>query len=239
MGVKLSLRNLLKSHGSRNRYRDEELNILGAGEKVKKLIEDHVFASGIDPRVPPTKLFDESFIDKIDDLKGDEVKASEIEHAIKAYIKIKLEDDPEYYQTLSLRLNEIIGNYEEKWDKLVHQLLLFRDGLQKEKGQMANDLGLSETEFAFYNILMTEIVKSSGEDSFSDQIHQRILSLVKKLVNQFKESSKIVGFLVKQDEIKTMRKNIRRAMIEEEFDDPELRQIVIERFMELAKVKFK
>ena len=121
----------------------------------------------------------------------------------------------------------------------MHQLLLFRDGLEKEKGQMANDLGLSETEFAFYNILMAEIVKSFGEDSFSDQIHQRILSLVKKLVNQFKESSKIVGFLSKQDEIKTMRKNIRRAMIEEEFDDQELRQIVIERFMELVKVKFK
>ena len=33
--------------GARNRYRDEELNILCAGEKVKKLIEDHVFASGI------------------------------------------------------------------------------------------------------------------------------------------------------------------------------------------------
>ena len=144
-----------------------------------------------------------------------------------------------YYQSLSLRLNEIIGNYEDKWDELVRQLLLFRDGLEKEKGQKANDLGLNETEFAFYNILMAEIVKSSGEETFSDEIHQRILSLVKKLVNQFEESSKIVGFFLKQDEIKTMQRNIKRAMIEDEFDDPDLRKIVIERFMELAKVKFK
>ena len=86
---------------------------------------------------------------------------------------------------------------------------------------------------------MAEIVKSSGEETFSDEIHQRILSLVKKLVNQFEESSKIVGFFLKQDEIKTMQRNIKRAMIEEEFDDPHLRKIVIERFIELAKVKFK
>ena len=43
----------------------------------------------------------------------------------------------------------------------------------------------------------------------------------------------------KQDEIKTMQRNIKRAMIEDEFDDPNLRKIVIERFMELARVKFK
>ncbi|MDC3034732.1 type I restriction endonuclease subunit R [Prochlorococcus sp. AH-716-P05] len=225
--------------GAKNRYRDEQLNILGSGEKVKKLIEDHVFASGIDPRVPPTKLFDESFIKTLGEIEGDEVKASEIEHAIKAHIKLKLEDDPEYYQSLSLRLNEIIENYEDKWDELVRQLLLFRDGLEKEKSQKANDLGLNETEFAFYNILNAEVVKSFGEETFSDEVHERILSLVKKLVNQFEESSKIVGFFLKQDEIKTMQRNIRRAMIEDEFDDPDLRKIVIERFMELARVKFK
>ena len=224
---------------AKNSFRDEGLNILGAGEKVKKLIEDHVFTLGIDPRVPPTKLFDESFFKTVDDFKTDEAKASEIEHAIRAHIKIQIDDDPEYYQSLSLRLNEIIGNYKDKWDELVRQLLLFRDGLEKEKDQKANDLGLNETEFAFYNILMAEIVKSTGEETFSDEVHERILSLVKKLVNQFEESSKIVGFFLKQDEIKTMQRNIKRAMIEEGFDDPELRKIVIERFMELAKVKFK
>ena len=36
-----------------------------------------------------------------------------------------------------------------------------------------------------------------------------------------------------------MQRNIKRTMIEEGFDDPDLRKIVIERFMELAKVKFK
>ena len=46
-------------------------------------------------------------------------------------------------------------------------------------------------------------------------------------------------FLKLQDEIKTMQRNIRRAMIEDDFDDPDLRKIVIERFMELARVKFK
>ena len=36
-----------------------------------------------------------------------------------------------------------------------------------------------------------------------------------------------------------LQRNIKRAMIEEGFDDPELGKIIMKRFMELAKVKFK
>ena len=81
--------------------------------------------------------------------------------------------------------------------------------------------------------------KASGESAMDEATYQRVLALIKKLVNQFEESSKIVGFFQKQDEIKTMERNIKRSMIEEDFNDPELRKVVIERFMDLAKVKFK
>ena len=39
--------------------------------------------------------------------------------------------------------------------------------------------------------------------------------------------------------MKEMRRTIKRSMIENDFDDPVLIKIVIERFMDLAKVKFK
>ena len=57
-------------------------------------------------------------------------------------------------------------------------------------------------------------------------------------MNQFEESSKIVGYFLKRDEIKTMKRNIKRGMIEDEFDYPDLRKILIKRLMELARVKY-
>ena len=86
---------------------------------------------------------------------------------------------------------------------------------------------------------MVEITKALGDDAMSEETNQKVLSLVKKLVNQFEDASQIIGFFQKQDEIKTMERNIKRSMIEEYFDDRELRKVVIERFMDLAKVKFK
>jgi len=225
--------------GARNLYRDAQLNILGCGEKVKTLIEEHVLATGVDPRVPPTKLFDEAFQRALEELPSGPAKASEVEHAIKAHIKVNLEQDPEYYQSLSLRLKEIIEKYEDKWDELVEQLLLFRGEMEGEKKKKAEDLGLSETEFAFHNVLMAEITKASGESAMDEATYQRVRALIRKLVNQFEESSEIVGFFQKDDEIKTMKRNIRRAMIMEDFEDPELIKAVTERFMDLGKVKFK
>ena len=67
----------------------------------------------------------------------------------------------------------------------------------------------------------------------------RSLSLIKILVNQFGESYNIVGFCLKQEDIKTMQRNIKRAMIKKEFDAPNIRKILNERFMELARVKLK
>ena len=72
-----------------------------------------------------------------------------------------------------------------------------------------------------------------------DEILQKIFTLVKKLVNQFEEFSKIFGFLLKRYEIKIMTRKIKTAIIKKEFDDADLRKIVIERFIERAKGKFK
>ena len=44
------------SHGAKNIFRDEQLSIAGAGEKVRKLIEDHIFSTGVDPKIPPVDL---------------------------------------------------------------------------------------------------------------------------------------------------------------------------------------
>ena len=225
--------------GARNLYRDEQLNILGCGEKVKLLIEEHVFATGVDPRVPPTKLFDDAFQKALEELQSGPAKASEVEHAIKAHIKVNLEQDPEYYQSLSLRLKEIIEKYEDKWDELVEQLLLFRGEMEEEQANQARDLGLTETELAFHNILMAEITNASGDISMDEVTRHQLLDLIRQLVKEFENASQIVGSFQNDYELRKMRRNIRRAMISQGFEDPSLIRNVIERFMDLWNARFR
>jgi type I restriction enzyme R subunit len=53
------------------------------------------------------------------------------------------------------------------------------------------------------------------------------------------DATDIVNFFDKHDEIKSVKRNIKRRILETSFDDAELRKVVMDRFMELAKVKFK
>ncbi|MCP9882829.1 type I restriction endonuclease subunit R [Cyanobium sp. Alchichica 3B3-8F6] len=225
--------------GCRNRYRDEQLNLVGCGEKVRALIEENVRATGVDPRVPPTKLFDVEFEQVLAAQTNDRAKASEVEHAIKAHLKVKLDDDPEYYQSLSLRLEEIIQKYQNKWEELVQQLLLFRDGMEREKSQQNEDLGLSETEGAFYRSLMKAVTSTTEVDALDEETHQRVLDLTKELVGEFQEATQIIGFFDKWDEVARIKRQIKRSILDQPFGDKDLVDAVTERFMELGKRHFR
>ncbi len=227
------------SIGARNLYRDDQLNIAGAGEKVKALIEEHVYSTGVDPKIAPVDLLAVDFKDKLDAHKSNKAKASEIEHAIKHHINVNLEEDPEYYKTLSDRLKDIIQKNASKWELLVQLLLDFRANIQDDHKRGAEEVGLNETEYAFHNILMAEVVKLTGEDSVTEAVHQRIIHLVQQLVEMMADATSIIGFFDKWDEQRRVKKLIKRAILDEEFGTKELVNAITDRFMDLAKVKFK
>lgn len=225
-------------NAARNRYRDPGLNLADVGEKVRKLVEDHIISTGVDPKIPPVDLMDANFKQTVEQIKSPESKASEIESAIKHHITVNLEEDPEYYKSLSLRLRDIIEKTAGKWDQQLELLLQMVSTINTEHKQEADALGLSETEFAFYNILMAEVTHHAGEDAISEAVHGEIKAISQHLVDMFDEATQIVDFFDKQDQVKRMKKEIKRAVLDGSFADKALVNVVQDRFMELAKHRF-
>lgn len=95
-------------NASKNKYRDAGLDMKEIGEKVRQLVDEHILSTGVDPKIPPVDLLAANFKESIKPTKSDESKASEIESAIKHHITINLDEDPEYYRSLSLRLRDVI-----------------------------------------------------------------------------------------------------------------------------------
>lgn len=226
-------------NAARNRYRDPGLDISDAGEKVRQLVEEHIISTGVDPKIPPIDLMASNFRAQVEQIKSPESRASEIESAIKHHITINLEEDPEFYKSLSLRLREIIERTQGKWEEQTQLLLEFRNNIEVQHKQAADDLGLNETEFAFYNILMAEVTQHSGEDALSESVHEEIKATTQTLVEQFNEATQIVDFFDKLDQVKRMKKEIKRAVLDCSFGDTDLVNVIQDRFMELAQTRFK
>ena len=140
---------------ARARYRDERLDLSGCGEKVRTLIAGAVAADGIEILAREVRLFSPEFEEKIDALGTDDAKASEMEHAIRHEINVRVEENPAFYQSLREKLEAIIE--ERRLERLdaARQLSLL-DGLREEmQGErtLAQGVGLGARGFAIYGLL--------------------------------------------------------------------------------------
>ena len=69
-----------------NLYRDPALNLLGVPEKVKALINAHVSARGVDPKIPPTTITDAEFERVLQAQSSNRARATQMQHAARYHL---------------------------------------------------------------------------------------------------------------------------------------------------------
>lgn len=179
-----------------------------------------------------------NFRESVEQIKSPESRASDIESAIRHHITVNLDEDPEYYKSLSLRLRDIIEKTAGKWEQQLELLLHMTSTISTAHQQAATNLGLTQTEYAFYNTLMAVCVEHAENDIVSDDMHDEIKSTTQTLVAMFDEATDIVDFFLKPDEVRRMKREIKRAILGCSFGNRALITTVQDRFMELAQTKF-
>jgi len=142
-------------------YRDEQLNLIGIGNKVRRLIDEHIEALKIRQLIEPISILDENFERKLRRHTSDENNAAEMEHFARAYIDYKFkQEDPAYYQKLSERLDAIVRALYENWSQRVNALEAFIKEMRRPR--RIDFTGLNpRTERPFLGILEEEVRKGS------------------------------------------------------------------------------
>jgi type I restriction enzyme R subunit len=141
---------------AKNRYRDGQLNVRGAGPAVEALIDQYVRASGIDPKVPPISILDVNFPQAVLAAGSSRAKASEMEHAARHHISVHFAEDPGHYKKLSARLEEILQQFRDDWDQLAGTLLEFTEDMRKSENRAVDGLD-TQREAPFYRLLAEEL----------------------------------------------------------------------------------
>lgn len=137
------------------RYTPEsKLDISDCGEKVKKIISEHLTSSGVIQWIEPITLFEDDFEVKIENNMSDEAIASSMEHAIKNIINVKMDENPVYYTSLFEKLQQILEETKNDWVEKKARLKEFinRD-VNKGEQNIADELKLSKKEFAIFETL--------------------------------------------------------------------------------------
>lgn len=171
----------------KDRYKDDTMDLKWASQKVRQLIDKHLFSLGIDTKVQQVSILSDEFKSKVDYLnKTPKSKASEMEHAIRWHIKVNLDKDPTLYNRFKDRLETILNSYKENWEEIVKQL----EGLREEmsEGRKPETEGISIIEAPFYDLL-----KASLPNENEDEIH-KTKELTHTLLLHLKETAAINNF---------------------------------------------
>ncbi len=212
-----------------NRYRDSQLNIAGVGDKVKKLLDEHIVAQGVDPKVPPISIFDENFEKQVDALKSRKSQALEMEHAARFHIQKHYNEDPALYKKLSERLKEILDAFGENWDALVEELRKFIR--ETRAGRKEDETGLDpKTQAPFLGILVDEYGKPAADKKMKE-----FCEAVIEIVEHVKQEIGLQDFWRRKH-----AQNLLRTWIINEIDDRNIVPYekihrIADRFIELAK----
>ena len=186
------------------RYRDDKIDISDCGAKVRQLIEEAVIAEGIQILVKQVSLFTPEFEEKLKSLKSDDARASEMEHALKNEIHVKLDENPAFFTSLRERLEQIIQDRKAKRIDAAKQLKLFEvlKGELRGHAGAAEKLGLTETGFAIYGLL-----KEPGA-----KVNEAKTALASLLEEQLAPQVGIVDWEHKDDVQREMRRLIKKQL---------------------------
>ena len=231
------LRWLGKIRGTaRARYRDDRLDLSGCGEKVRALIADAVAAAGIQVLVKEVQLFSPEFDEKVDALTTDDAKASEMEHAIRHEINVRVDENPAFYQSLRERLEEIIEQRRQERLDAAEQLKLLNTLREELRGEQdkAQDIGLAARGFAIYGLLERQRLLAVRDKKATYGAANRDLALLlDEAVTPFTE---LVDWEKKDDVQRQMRSRIKRQLRASGIASDAVESLAAE-IVDLAKVR--
>ncbi|WP_248514995.1 type I restriction endonuclease subunit R [Salinarchaeum laminariae] len=222
---------------AKERYRDETMNLEGAGAKVRNLIQDHISSQGIEIlNDEPVSIMDEVEYDaKLEGLESDEARASEMQNAIEHEINVRFDEDPVQYGSLRERLEELIAEYREGRfgeQKTIEELRTLMDEI-RSRDEQARQKGLrDETDLSFYHAV---------EDVLSerDAKEEDFVELTGDLVGTVEEYVTVVEWKERAHLQNKMRKKVTGQLYRSEIDfSTDERRELTNRVVELARAHY-
>ncbi len=193
---------------TKERYKDTSLDLGDAGQKVKALINQHLISLGINPKVPPVELLSTDFIDQLNQhaAGNPEAKASEMEHAIRKHCTVHHDEDPAFYRSLSQKVENLLDQYQDQWEKLAEELAKLRT--EAIAGRQQGEDGMSAEATPFYAHIANEAFAGVVPTAAQPQLK----ALMEAIVETLQESIGSIDFWNNSDKQKKTRSEIKTAL---------------------------
>ncbi|SDW71060.1 type I restriction endonuclease subunit R [Paenibacillus sp. CF384] len=216
---------------AKSRYRDESMDISDCGEKVKQLIAEHMRASSVGILHEAIDILSSKFEKKVNELYGGEAKASEMEHAIRHEIRVKIQENPVYYTSLKEKLEKLIeARKQHQMDivELVEQLRGMINDM-RDTATKSQINGLAREQYPFYQILEKQLPAEDDKEALKELTH---------IITEIIIEQSVVEWTNKDDVKREMRQKIKRQLRVTKCPKDQIEELA-QKLMALAEIHYK
>ena len=206
---------------------------------MKQLLDSRIDAS-VRELMAPVSILDQDFEQKIETLPHDEARASLMEHALRAQIKERVEENPVFYERLSEALERIIRELRARLIDAAEgcrRLAELREQVTHEEA-IAAEHGLTPVSFAVYGLLADKGAGAGGpsdgyrevaEDvaGYDTEFDSSLTGVARTIEDVIHEHRAIIDWRENLDVQREMRRDIKRRLREaKRYGEDELDELV-------------
>jgi type I restriction enzyme R subunit len=216
--------------------RDQRLSMKGIPEKLRKLADQYLISKGIDQTVEAISIIDEDFFKEIGKRTREKTKAAEIEHAIRHFIDLNLDIDPELYASFAEALEQILAEFKNNWNEIRKRLEELRQKMLNARTE--ETYGLSrKKQMPFFRAFKN---KFFGDQQLSDDQIDVLVSLTKEVSQRLETELQLKGFWDSIPAQNRLKASLQELLLSPEFygklpNVMQKRGEIISRIMEIAE----
>jgi len=217
-------------------FRDGRFSMKGIPPKLRAIADQYLISKGIEQKVAPISIIADDFFNKVvAGKKREKTKAAEVEHAIRHFIDLNIDEDPELFASFAQALEELLQNFKGNWKLIYEELEKLREKIKNREKEETYGLDRKK-KMPFFRIFKAELF--DNRDLTEDEIARNV-NLTQHIFNLVANEIRLTGFWDSAPAQNRLKGDLQKLLLSIEFKDlPNIitkRNEIISRLMELAK----
>jgi type I restriction enzyme R subunit len=171
--------------------RDLRMSMKGIPAKLRGITDEYLKSQGVEQKVEPISIMDENFFDRIKAKQRTRTKAAEVEHAIRHFIDVNINEDPELYASFAEALAEILRVFRNNWEEIYRRLEELRKKIRDKEKEPTFGLHRKK-QMPFFRIFKKEFY--GDKPDLSDDEISVLVGVTKEVSEKVKLEIGAVGF---------------------------------------------
>jgi type I restriction enzyme R subunit len=194
-------------------FRDQRFSMKGIPPKLRAIADEFLISKGIDQSIAPISIIADDFQKHVNTKKREKTKAAEVEHAIRHFIDINIDEDSELFASFSQAIEEILKNFKGNWKKIYEELEKLREKIKNREKEQTYGLDRKK-QMPVFRIFKTELF--DNRELTDDEIAQNV-NLTQHVCNLVVNEIRLTGFWDSPPAQNKLRAELQKLLLSVDF----------------------